>query len=66
MMSCWNKQELENMLEDVVNELNLSESMIEKHGPLGTAPADLVREVLAQKDMQIEALRRGFVQIDAT
>ena len=49
-MSCWTKPELENMLEDVVNELDLSEIMIEKHGPLGTAPAELVRLVLEQKD----------------
>jgi len=62
-MSCWSKPELENMLEDVVNELDLSEGMIEKHGPLGTAPAELVRLVLANKDMQIEALKRGFVAV---
>jgi len=59
-MSCWNKQELENMLEDVVNELNLSEGMIEKHGPLGTAPAELVRIVLDRKDSEIRALKQGF------
>lgn len=62
-MSCWTKPELENMLEDVVNELCLSESMIEKHGPLGTAPAELVRLVLAQKDLEIKALRQGFKSI---
>ena len=67
-MSCWNKQQLENMLEDVVNELNLSDGMIEKHGPLGTAPAELVRLVLERKDMQINALRQGFKDLssDAT
>lgn len=59
-MSCWSKQELENMLEDIVNELNLSEGAIEKHGPLGTAPAELVRLALEQKDLEIEALKRGF------
>lgn len=62
-MSCWNKTELENMLEDVVNELDLSESMLEKHGPLGTPPAELVRLVLEQKDMEIHALKQGFVAI---
>ena len=62
-MSCWTKAELENMLEDVVNELNLSEGMIEKHGPIGTAPAELVRLVLEQKNMQIHRLRNGFIQI---
>lgn len=59
-MSCWTKPELENMLEDVVNELNLSESMIEKHGPLGTAPAELARLVIEQKDLEITALKQGF------
>jgi hypothetical protein len=59
-MTCWSKEELENMLEDVVNELDLSEFMIEKHGPLGTAPADLVREVLDAKDREIMALKRGW------
>ena len=59
-MSCWNKEELENMLEDVVNELNLSDVCIGKHGPLGTSPAELVRLVLAQKDMEIDALIKGM------
>ncbi len=59
-MSCWTKPELENMLEDVVNELELSESAIEKHGPLGTAPAELVRLVLDEKDKEIAFLKRGF------
>lgn len=59
-MSCWTKEELENMLEDVVNELDLSDDMIEKHGPLGTQPAKLVRLVLEQKDMEIRALKQGF------
>lgn len=58
-MSCWSKPELENMLEDVVNELDLSDSMIEKHGPLGTPPAELVRLVLERKDREIDALMRG-------
>lgn len=62
-MSCWTKQELENMLEDVVNALDLSDSMIEKHGPLGTAPAELVRLVLEQKDLEIRALKHGFVSV---
>jgi len=62
-MSCWTKPELENMLEDVVNELDLSEGMIEKHGPLGTAPAELVRLVLENKDLQIRALKAGFVAV---
>ena len=62
-MSCWTKEELENMLEDVVNELELSDAMIEEHGPLGTPPSELVRLVLDQKDKQIRMLRAGFVEI---
>ncbi len=62
-MSCWNKEQLENMLEDVVNELNLSDSMIEKHGPIGTSPAELVRLVLERKDLEIQALKQGFAVI---
>jgi len=63
-MSCWTKPELENMLEDVVNELDLSAEMIEKHGQEGTAPAELVRLVLEEKDKQIFMLKRGFKQIE--
>lgn len=59
-MSRWNKEELENMLEDVVNELDLSEAVIEKHGSLGTPPAELVRLVLEQKDLEIAALKAGL------
>ena len=62
-MSCWTKEELENMLEDVVNALDLSDSMIEKHGPLGTAPAELVRLVLDRKDQEIRMLKQGFVAL---
>jgi hypothetical protein len=57
------KEDLHNMLEDVVNELCLSESMIEKHGQCGTAPAELVRLVLECKDLEIIALERGFKRI---
>ena len=63
-MTCWNKSELEQMLEDVVNELNLSDEMIKKHGPFGTPPADLVRLVLDNKDMQIRALKSGLVAVE--
>jgi hypothetical protein len=65
-MSCWTKPELENMLEDVVNELDLSELMIEKHGQEGTAPAELVRLILEQKDKQIRMLKAGMKQIELT
>ncbi len=60
-MSCWSKEQLENMLEDVVNALDLSDVAIETHGPLGTPPAELVRLVLAQKDATIKMLRAGMV-----
>ncbi len=63
-MSCWNKEQLENMLEDVVNSLDLSELMIEKHGPLGTDPATLVRLVLDQKDREIAMLKAGMTKIE--
>ena len=56
-MSCWTKEQLEGMLEDVVNELDLSEWAIGKYGPLGTSPAVLVKLVLQQKDEQISMLK---------
>ncbi len=60
-MSKWNKEELENMLEDVVNELDLSEIAVEKHGQEGTAPSELVKLVLEQKDLRIRALEANFI-----
>ena len=62
-MSCYNKVELENMLEDVINELDLSPETIEQHGPLGTSPAKLVRLVLEQKDRTIQMLKKGFIDL---
>ena len=62
-MSCHTKKALENMLEDVVNVLDLSDDMIEKHGPLGTPPAELVRLVLDRKDQEILLLKRGFIAV---
>ncbi len=61
-MSCWSKEQLEQMLEDVVNELSLSDAMIEQHGPMGTPPAELVRLVLQHKDKVIRNLRAGMVE----
>jgi len=63
-MSCHSKEELENMLEDVVNELDLSNWAICDHGPMGTPPAELVRLVLDQKDQQIACLKQRFVEIE--
>ncbi len=61
----WTKDEMRAMLEDVVTVLDLSDSMIEKHGPIGTAPAELVRLVLEQKDKEIAMLKAGMVKIGA-
>ena len=60
-MSAHTKETLENMLEDVVNELDLSDGMIEKHGPHGTPPAEMVREILDQKDREIRMLKQGLI-----
>jgi len=57
----YSKDDLRNLLEDVVNELNLSNSMIEKHSQTGTAPAELVRLVLEDKDRQIRAAQATVV-----
>ena len=62
-MSAHTKETLENMLEDVVNELDLSEGLIEKHGPFGTPPAELVRLILDQKDREIRYLRSGMIPL---
>jgi len=59
-MSAWTKEQLENMLEDVVNELDLSDSMISNHGSLATPPAELVRLVLERKDLEIKMLKQNF------
>jgi hypothetical protein len=55
-MSKWNKEELDNMMEEVINELDLSADMVGKHGELGTSPSELVRLVLEQKDKEIRML----------
>ena len=60
-MSCHTKEQLENMLEDVVNELNLSDIAVAIHGHHGTSPAKLVRMALDQKDAQIRMLSQYFV-----
>ena len=62
-MTIWSKEELENMLEDVINELELSQEIIDIHGPMGTPPAELVRLVLDMKDMEIRMLKQGFIDI---
>jgi len=54
------RDRLTNLLEDVINELDLSDIAIEKHGQLGTEPAELVRLVLAEKDMKISCLKHGM------
>lgn len=52
-----------NLLEDVVNELSLSDSVIEEHGPWGTPPAKLVKLVLQEKDLRIQMLSAGFAEV---
>lgn len=60
------EDEFRNKLEDVVNELDLSECMIEEHGQHGTAPSELVRLVLEEKDRKIFMLSNGFKDISNT
>ena len=52
--------EYRDMLFAVVDELDLSSSALEKHGPLGTPPAELVRLVLYEKDRIILGLKQDF------
>ncbi len=58
------RDNLISMLEDVVNELDLSDEIIQKHGALGTSPAELVRLVLDEKDKTIIMLKAGMIDID--
>jgi len=44
----------------VVNELDLSDAAVQKHGQIGTAPARLVRLVLDEKDRIILALENSI------
>ena len=62
-MKPYTKKDLRNMLEDVVNELDLSGEQIEKHGQAGTPPSELVRLVLDEKDAQIRMLKSGMTSI---
>ena len=64
-MSCYTREQLKNMLEDVINELDLSEQMIEKYGQEGTPPAQLVRLILDQKDQTIKMLKMGMINAEA-
>lgn len=60
----WTKSEMKSMLEDVVTVLDLSEDMLEKHGPIGTQPAELVRLVLEQKNREITMLQANIKKIN--
>lgn len=64
-MTCWNKEELESMLEDVVSECwpHMTEGMGDKFGQDGTAPSEIVKAVLELKDFQIKALKAGFIHL---
>ncbi len=64
IIDCITKEQLDNMLEDVVNELDLSELAINEHGQHGTSPAELVRLVLEEKDKTIRCLRAGMKEIE--
>ena len=64
-MSCHSKEKLEQMLEDVVNELDLSAAAIAEHGPMGTPPSQLVRLVLDQKEKTIRMLQAGMVNVQS-
>jgi len=63
-MSCWNKEELENMLEDVINVLDLSEQAVEYHGQNGTSVARMVGLVLEEKNIEISALKAGLKKLE--
>jgi len=65
-MSCHTREKLEQMLFDVVDELDLSDEALAEHGPRGTSPAELVRLVLRQKDLEIRCLRAGMVHAQST
>lgn len=62
----WTNEEMRSMLEDVVTVLDLSEEMIFEHGQIGTAPAELVRLVLEQKDKEIRMLELNMKRISIT
>jgi hypothetical protein len=61
-MSAWDKEQLEQMLEDVISELDLSDEAIREHMSMATPPAKLVRLVLDEKDRIIRNLRAGMVE----
>lgn len=59
----YTNEEMRSMLEDVVTVLDLSEEMIFKHGQTATEPAELVRIVLEQKDMEIKMLQLNMKKL---
>ena len=59
-MKCKECEKHRDMLYAVVDELDLSDSALEKHGPMGTSPAELVRLVLKQKNQIIKGLQQGI------
>lgn len=63
-MDAYSNNELRSQLNDVCNVLDLSDAMLEKHGPIGTSAAELTRLVLEQKDNEIRMLKAGFTPID--
>jgi len=63
-MTCKKCNKYREMLYAVVDELDLSQSALEEHGPMGTPPAELVRLVLDEKDRKISLLKKGFKEIE--
>jgi len=64
-MTAHTRQALEDMLEDVVNELDLSDDTIKAYGESGEcSPAKMVRLILQEKDKQITMLKAGMKQIE--
>ncbi len=59
-MSCWTKEQLENMLEDVINELDLSSKTVEELSARGAAPSVLVRTILDAKNKEIQLLKSAL------
>lgn len=64
-MSAWTKQQLEDQMFEIVDILQLSDGMIEEHGPLGTPVPELVKLVMNRKDEEIRLLRQGLKAVAA-
>ena len=63
-MGCRQCDKYRGMLEDVISELDLSDSVINEHSALGTPPSYFVREILRIKDMEIAMLKNEMKKIE--